>query len=69
MTPQNFTRCATWQARSTGLKVFYREAGRGDGPPLLPLHGFPSAGRMFRELIPALSDRFRIVAPDLPIES
>jgi pimeloyl-ACP methyl ester carboxylesterase len=49
-----------------GLKIFYREAGRGDGPPLLLLHGFPSAGHMFRELIPALSDRFRIVAPDLP---
>jgi pimeloyl-ACP methyl ester carboxylesterase len=49
-----------------GLKVFYREAGRGDGPTLLLLHGFPSAGHMFRELIPALSDRFRIVAPDLP---
>jgi pimeloyl-ACP methyl ester carboxylesterase len=49
-----------------GLKVFYREAGRGDGPTLLLLHGFPSAGHMFRGLIPALSDRFRIVAPDLP---
>jgi len=49
-----------------GLKVFYREAGRRDAPTLLLLHGFPSAGHMFRELIPALSDRFRVVAPDLP---
>ena len=49
-----------------GFKVFYREAGRADAPALLLLHGFPSAGHMFRELIPALSDRFRIVAPDLP---
>jgi pimeloyl-ACP methyl ester carboxylesterase len=49
-----------------GLQVFYREAGRVDAPTLLLLHGFPSAGHMFRELIPALSDRFRIVAPDLP---
>src|ERR1700761_9092638 len=49
-----------------GLKVFYREAGRGDGPALLLLHGFPTAGHMFRELIPVLSDRFRLVAPDLP---
>jgi pimeloyl-ACP methyl ester carboxylesterase len=49
-----------------GFKVFYREAGRVDAPTLLLLHGFPSAGHMFRELIPALSDRFRIVAPDLP---
>jgi pimeloyl-ACP methyl ester carboxylesterase len=49
-----------------GLKVFYREAGRVDGPTLLLLHGFPSSGHMFRELIPALSDRFHIIAPDLP---
>jgi pimeloyl-ACP methyl ester carboxylesterase len=48
-----------------GFKLFYREAGRVDAPTLLLLHGFPSAGHMFRELIPALSDRFRIVAPDL----
>jgi pimeloyl-ACP methyl ester carboxylesterase len=49
-----------------GFKVFYREAGRVDAPTLLLLHGFPSAGHMFRELIPALSDRFHVVAPDLP---
>ncbi|MEH2594977.1 pimeloyl-ACP methyl ester carboxylesterase [Bradyrhizobium sp. AZCC 1577] len=49
-----------------GLEVFYREAGRADAPALLLLHGFPSAGHMFRELIPALSDQFRVVAPDLP---
>ena len=49
-----------------GLKVFYREAGPIDAPTLLLLHGFPSAGHMFRELIPALSDRFHVVAPDLP---
>jgi pimeloyl-ACP methyl ester carboxylesterase len=49
-----------------GMKVFYREAGPVDAPALLLLHGFPSAGHMFRELIPALADRFRVVAPDLP---
>src|SRR5258708_27299838 len=49
-----------------GFKVFYREAGPVDAPTLLLLHGFPSAGHMFRELIPALSDRFHVVAPDLP---
>jgi pimeloyl-ACP methyl ester carboxylesterase len=49
-----------------GIKVFYREAGRADAPALLLLHGFPTAGHMFRELIPILADRFHLVAPDLP---
>ncbi len=49
-----------------GFKVFYREAGESDAPALLLLHGFPSAGHMFRDLIPLLSDRYRVIAPDLP---
>jgi pimeloyl-ACP methyl ester carboxylesterase len=49
-----------------GLKIFYREAGAGGAPKLLLLHGFPTAGHMFRELIPLLADRFHMVAPDLP---
>ena len=49
-----------------GFRVFYREAGRAGAPKLLLLHGFPSAGHMFRDLIPRLSDSFHIVAPDLP---
>jgi pimeloyl-ACP methyl ester carboxylesterase len=49
-----------------GFKVFYREAGRADAPPLLLLHGFPTASHMFRELMPQLADRFRVIAPDLP---
>ena len=49
-----------------GLKVFYREAGRTDAPMLLLLHGFPSAGHMFRELMPQLAEQLHVVAPDLP---
>ena len=49
-----------------GIGVFYREAGPKDAPTILLLHGFPTAGHMFRDLIPQLSDRFRLVAPDLP---
>lgn len=49
-----------------GINVFYREAGSPEAPTLLLLHGFPSAGHMFRDLIPRLADRFHLVAPDLP---
>ena len=44
--------------------MFYREAGNKDTPTLVLLHGFPSSSHMFRDLIPKLSDRFHVVAPD-----
>jgi pimeloyl-ACP methyl ester carboxylesterase len=49
-----------------GLDIFYREAGDPSKPTLLLLHGFPTSSHMFRNLIPALSDRFHLVAPDYP---
>ena len=53
-------------ANVDGFKVCYRQAGPAGAPNLLLLHGFPSAGHMFRNLIPLLADRFHMVAPDLP---
>ena len=49
-----------------GSKVFYREAGPKTAPTILLLHGFPTSSHMFRNLIPALADRYHVVAPDLP---
>jgi pimeloyl-ACP methyl ester carboxylesterase len=49
-----------------GVRVFYREAGPADGPVLLLLHGYPTSSHMFRELIPRLASRYRLIAPDLP---
>lgn len=48
------------------VEMFYREAGPRDAPVILLLHGFPTASHMFRDLMPLLADRFRVIAPDLP---
>lgn len=47
-------------------RIFYREAGLRDAPVVLLLHGFPTSSHMFRNLIPLLAERYRVVAPDLP---
>lgn len=49
-----------------GVRVFYREAGPADGPVVLLLQGFPTSSQQFRNLIPALSDRYHVIAPDYP---
>jgi pimeloyl-ACP methyl ester carboxylesterase len=51
-------------ANVNGNQVFYREAGPPQAPALVPLHGFPASSHSFRELIPALADRYHVVAPD-----
>ncbi len=48
------------------IEVFYREAGPSDAPVILLLHGFPTSSHMFRDLIPRLASKYRLVAPDLP---
>jgi pimeloyl-ACP methyl ester carboxylesterase len=48
------------------VEIFYREAGPVKAPTILLLHGFPTSSHMFRNLIPALSDRYHLVAPDYP---
>lgn len=48
-----------------GMNIFYREAGAADAPVVLLPHGYPSSFQ-FRNLMPALGDRWRLVAPDYP---
>jgi len=54
------------RVQADGVNVFYREAGPADAPVILLLHGFPTSSFQYRELIPLLADKYRIIAPDLP---
>ncbi len=49
-----------------GLSIFFREAGRRGAPKLVLLHGFPASSHQYRTLIPALAERFHVIAPDYP---
>lgn len=51
-------------ANVRGRKLFYREAGLQHAPTIVLLHGFPSSSHMFRDLIPQLSSKFHVIAPD-----
>ncbi|WP_166359642.1 alpha/beta fold hydrolase [Pseudomonas akapageensis] len=66
MTTSRHTNIAYKFVEADGVKVFYREAGAVDAPVLLLLHGFPSSSHQFRDLIPLLADKYRLIAPDLP---
>ena len=67
-TPAPAPPCVTHYRTETieGVNLFYREAGPADGPVVLLLHGFPTSSHMFRNLIPTLSDRYHVFAPDYP---
>jgi pimeloyl-ACP methyl ester carboxylesterase len=58
------TKVAHRTVKVRDLDVFYREAGPKDAPAVLLLHGFPTSSQMFRNLIPALAYRYRVLAPD-----
>jgi pimeloyl-ACP methyl ester carboxylesterase len=60
------TKVAHRTVKVRDLDVFYREAGPKDAPAVLLLHGFPTSSQMFRNLIPALAYRYRVLAPDYP---
>ncbi len=60
----NFHPVAYRYAKVKGHKIFYREAGNPAAPTIILLHGFPSSSFMYRDLIPALADRFHVIAPD-----
>lgn len=62
LVPQTFVR----RVEADGVTIFYREAGAPDAPVVLLLHGFPTSSFQYRELIPRLADRYRVIAPDLP---
>jgi pimeloyl-ACP methyl ester carboxylesterase len=49
-----------------GRRIFYREAGPASAPAVVLLHGTPASSHMYRNLIPALADRYRVIAPDYP---
>src|SRR5215475_13997536 len=60
------TGAAVQRVDADGVRIFYRSAGDPATPVVLLLHGFPASSFMFRNLIPLLADRYRVIAPDLP---
>lgn len=65
--PQMFQTVSVTDRRTgSAINLFYREAGEKDAPVVLLLHGFPTSSHQYRGLIDRLSDKYRVIAPDLP---
>ena len=60
------TKVAHRTIKVRGLDIFYREVGPNDAPAVLLLHGFPTSSQMFRNLMPVVGERYRVLAPDYP---
>ncbi|HSR92357.1 MAG TPA: alpha/beta hydrolase [Gemmatimonadales bacterium] len=63
---QSLNRVSYGTVNVDGLSIAYREAGRPESPKLVLLHGFPASSHQYRNLVPALADRFHVIAPDYP---
>lgn len=59
-------RTSTQIVRAGGIDTFYVEAGPQHAPPVVLVHGLSATNASMLPLIPALADRFRVLAPDLP---
>tara|TARA_R110002167_G_scaffold159365_1_gene354964 strand:- start:3710 stop:4780 length:1071 start_codon:yes stop_codon:yes gene_type:complete len=62
---------AVWPSKTSyryatikGKQIFYREAGEQHKQTIVLLHGYPSSSHTYRELIPLLSGRYHVIAPD-----
>ena len=66
MTKQTMPAVTINRVEADGINVFYRESGPKDAPVVVLLHRFPASSFQYRELIPRLADRYRVIAPDLP---
>lgn len=65
--PIKFQKVAVTDRRNkAALNIFYRESGQKDAPVVLLLHGFPTSSHQYRGLMTRLSDKYRVIAPDLP---
>ena len=47
------------------IPLHYVQHNRQGAGPVILLHGFPLNGAMWDEVVPALSDRYRVIVPDL----